>query len=124
MEELRQVAFICAGRAFGFAGLAIAVTMVGFSYDLLLALKSGGILFLILALAFAIKAQNATRKDYRRTELWSVLPPDRRPPPEHAQWAAATVLREAYTGFAERAAIVGVGLCAVAVLVTVVRAVT
>lgn len=119
MEELRRVAFQCAGRAFGFALLASSVTMVGFSYDLALCVKIGAVLFALIAALFLLFAQRAPSRDYRNTEVWLWLPPERRPAASHAQWAVTQALREAYLSFARHAGLASAGLVLIALVLHV-----
>jgi len=121
MDELRNVANVCVGRAFAFAMLAIGVTMIGFSFNMVLALKTGGILSTVLALIFILKGLGANRKDYRHTELWITLPQDRRPPVQHAQWASSTVLREAYFSYAHHAAVLAIVMGVTCILLALLR---
>jgi hypothetical protein len=116
VEELKRVAFQCAGRAFGFALLANIVTMIGFSYDLLLSVEIGVVLFALTAAVFLLSAERARIRDYRRTELWSWLPPDQRPAAQHAQWAVGQALREAYLTFARQAGLASGALVLIALV--------
>lgn len=104
MDELRRLAFVSIGRACGFAGLAIFCVMVGLTFDPLVALRSGGILMTLATIVLLIKARGALTKDVRRTEMWIMLDESKRPASEYAQWAGATVLRDAYLWFAQYAA--------------------
>ena len=99
MEKLRQVAFISVGRGVAFAGLGIFVVMVGLSFDPVLALRSGGVLLLILLAGLLLKAQQVARADYRRTEAWLLLDRADRPD-EHVAGYLTTALREACMWFA------------------------
>ena len=119
MEEMRRIAFQCAGRAFGFALLGNAVTMIGFSYDLALAVKIGAVLFGLTATVFLLLAHRAPWRDYRKTELWLWLPPDRRPASAHAQWSTGRAMQEAYLAFARHAGMACGGLAMLALLLAV-----
>ena len=99
MERLRHVAFISIGRGVAFAGLGIFVVMVGLSFDPVLALRSGGVLLLILLAGLLIKAQHVARTDYRRTEAWLLLDRAERPDESIARYLTAA-LREACIWFA------------------------
>lgn len=118
MEHLRRTAFQSIGRACGFAGLAVLCVMVGLSYDPVAAAKAGGILTMIMTLVLVIKARAAAYQDYRRTELWAMLDKADRPPATIAQWASATILREAYLWFARYCAAVTVCLWAAALVLS------
>lgn len=56
---------------------------------------------LIMTFVLLMKARIALTQDYKRTEMWLLLPKDFRPPERYAQWAASTVLRDAYFTFAK-----------------------
>jgi hypothetical protein len=100
MEQMRRIAFEIVQRACLFGSLAIFCIMVGMSFEPRLAFQAGGTLTAVMALILIYKAQEALTKPYKRTELWLYLPKESRPPDASAQWASATVLREAYLTFA------------------------
>jgi sulfite exporter TauE/SafE len=110
MDDLRAVAHGVVGRGYGFMVLGIGMTMVGFSFNLLLALKIGAVLFTIGAVIFVLCGLRAPRRPYQRTELWVSLPEEKRPHRSMAQWAASTVLTEAYFRFAQHSAVTAVAL--------------
>lgn len=112
MDILRKVAMECVARGVGFGALAIAVTMVGFSYDPPLAARVGATCTTLMVCILWLKAVYASKQSYRRTELWTSLLPSERPPEQYAQWAAATVLRDTYLAFAYYVSIVAAGLWA------------
>lgn len=116
MERLRIVAFQTIGRAVGFAGLAIFCVMIGLSFDPLMAVRSGGVLVLMLLSVLLMKARSALTSDHRQTEMWLYLDHCEKPAEAYAQWAAATVLRDAYFWFARWTAGVAVLLWSAAVL--------
>lgn len=106
MEHLRVVAYQSVGRACGFAGFAIVCVLIGLSFDPVAATRTGGALTLIMTVVLLLKAQYARSQNYRDTELWIMLDKEQRPPKRFAQWAASTVLRDAYLRFAQYAAAV------------------
>jgi hypothetical protein len=116
MEPVRQAAFVSVIRATGFAGLAVFMTVVGLSFDLVLAGRTGGVLCLITAVVLMMRARGAVRVDHRRTEAWLLLDEGQRPPAEYAQRVTATALAEAYTVCASHAALAAASLFAVAAL--------
>ncbi|MCC2112194.1 MAG: hypothetical protein KDJ16_09190 [Hyphomicrobiales bacterium] len=116
MEHLRHAANISIGRACGFYGLGIITVMMGLSFDPLLATRSGAVLVTGLTIVLMIRARGALSQDYRRTEMWLLLEDDQRPPSSYAQWAASTVLRDAYLYFAQWAAGLSVLMWTVALL--------
>ncbi len=73
MDPLEAVSDFCIRRALGFAGFGICMTMLALSFDLALALRSGGSLIAAIAAAMLIGAWRAPRRDMRRSEAWSTL---------------------------------------------------
>lgn len=104
MDEIRRVAYLCIGRACGFAGLAVVTTVIGLAYDPLLATRCGGVLMTLITMFLLLKSRLVYKQDHRRTELWIMLDKEHRPPAGQAHWATATVLNEAYLWFAQYAA--------------------
>jgi hypothetical protein len=104
MKRLWRSANISIGRATAFAAFAIACVMIPLSFNPRLMMRAGGLLTLGLAVGLILKANLAVRQDYRRTEMWLLLPPDDRPPREVAKRVSGTVLRETYLRFAMFAA--------------------
>lgn len=97
---MRRAAFESVSRGCGFGFLAIGCFMIGMS-DPRAIFQTGGVLTLIMTLVLLVKARYALTQDYKRTEMWLLLPKDFRPPERYAQWAASTVLRDAYFTFAK-----------------------
>jgi hypothetical protein len=110
MEEMRKVAFACVARACGFGMLAIVCIMVGMSFDPRAVFQAGGMLTLIMTLILILKARYALTQNYKKTEMWLYLPKDFRPPEAYAQWAASTVMRDAYFTFAYYTAMISIAM--------------
>ena len=72
-ERIRRAVMISLYRGLGFCGLGVFTTMIGLSYDLRIALGAGAVLTGLVACALALKAVNAPRLDYRRTEAFLLL---------------------------------------------------
>ena len=108
MENIRRLAMISVGRGCGFAALAIIVTMLGVSFDLLLMARSGAIMFAFVAALLQFLAWIAPSRNPKRTELWIMLDPKDAPPPAVAQQVIGGVLAETYSRFARWAFIGGV----------------
>lgn len=121
MDRLRTVAFQTIGRAVGFTGLGIFTVMTGLSYDPLMALRTGGVLVLILLAVLVFKARNAAAIDYRRTEMWLLVDKADRPEEPYAKWAASSALHQAYSCFARWTAGVAAILWGMAVVLTLLR---
>ncbi len=73
MEPLDHAADRCIRRALGFAGLAIGTVMLALSYDISLALRSGGDLMAIAAIVLLATAWRARRTDLRDSETWALF---------------------------------------------------
>jgi hypothetical protein len=95
MEPIRRLAFESIARGSAFAVLAIVVTMIGVSFDAVLALKVGAFGFTLLAAVLMLWAERAPVRDPRRTEVWSSLPKDHRPPVAIAQKVIGHATRDA-----------------------------
>jgi hypothetical protein len=100
LEKLRRVAFFSIGRAVGYSGLGIFVVMVGLSYEPVLALRSGGVLLLLLIAGLLLRAQRVHLADYRHTEAWNLLDRSERPDGPAAGRSVTAALREACLWFA------------------------
>lgn len=112
---MRKAAFESVSRGCGFGFLAIACFMMGMS-DPRTIFQTGGILTLIMVLVLLVKARHALTQDYKRTEMWLMLPKDFRPPEQYAQWAASTVLRDAYFTFAKYTAFTSIVMWVIALV--------
>ena len=113
MEEMRKAAFQSVARGCGFGVLAIVCVMMGMSNPRAM-FQAGGILTLMMTFILILKARYALTQNYKRTEMWLMLPKDFRPPERYAQWAASTVLRDAYFTFAQYTAIVSIAMWVIA----------
>lgn len=116
---MRKAAFESVSRGCAFGFLAIACVMMGMVHDPKLIFQAGGIMTLIMTLVLVLKARGALTKDYKRTEMWLMLPKDFRPPEAYAQWAASTVLRDAYLTFAQYTALISVLMWVIAIFMRV-----
>lgn len=123
MRRLQQAAEISVARGCGFAALAIFTFMVGFAGNIRLSLAVGGCMALLASFVLIIKALNAERTSYKRTEVWIMLEPEDRPRPEVAQKLISTALREVYLRFALRAAKLSLGLLAASFLLRLMQVV-
>ena len=105
---MRHAALISVGRACGFAGLGILCLMIGLSYDILAALRTGGVCVSLLTIVLIFRSSRAARVDHRRTELWLMLEERQQPPEAYARWAVSTALRDAYLRFAQYSALASI----------------
>jgi hypothetical protein len=101
MDRIQYLANLSVRRGCGFAGLAIFTTMFGMAGDPALAIRIGAGLFALTGLVLAFKAWQATRRDYRKTELWIMLDNGRDLPAGYPPEIICQVLREVYLRYAE-----------------------
>jgi len=115
MDMLTHAADRCIRRALGFAGLAIGTVMLSLSFDIVLALRSGGDMLALTALVLLIIAWRAGDTNPRDSETWALfraMQPDataRIAKPE-AKRMLSTALRRRLLWHAER---VGLGALAI-----------
>ena len=100
MNDVRDAAFLSVGRGVAYAGFAILTLMLSLSFDPVMALKSGGVLQLLLFAGLMLKAQRIHARDYRHTETWSLLDRAKRPDERFAGRVVVDALREACHCFA------------------------
>ena len=118
MDAVEQAAFVSVGRASGFAALAIACFMIGFSYDPILSARTGALLSLMTALILAHRCALALTTPYRSTETWLILEKEARPPKSLAQKMIGMALRQAYAWYGRVAALATIVLGAAALLLS------
>jgi hypothetical protein len=100
MQTLERFAELSVARGCGFAAVGIGTIMLAFAEQIPMALYAGGLLTLGTSLILILKAQWASRRPYKRTELWIMLHPVERPDAAVAQQIIGTILRETYQRFA------------------------
>lgn len=118
---MEYVAAISVARGCGFAALAIVTMMFGLSGDMPNALQAGGILCLLVVAVLLLKAFNAPRHPYKRTELWIMLDEADRPPATIAQGLVSDILRRAYLRFAKQFAFVSALMLIATIILKVLR---
>lgn len=116
---MRKAAFISVARACGFGMLAIFCIMVGMSFNPRAVFQAGGILTLLMTFILLLKARYALTQDYKKTEMWLILPKDFRPPERYAQWVTSTVMRDAYFTFAQYTALISILMWVMALIVRI-----
>lgn len=93
-NEIDRLAAVSVWRGTGFAALAIAAAMSSLVFDPALAMRLGGVLTLLLAIALRIKASLIQRKPAQETEVWVLLDRDRRPHRDVAAQLIRAAMRE------------------------------
>lgn len=116
MEKIREVAFMCVGRAVMFGTLAIGCIMIGFSFNPVSAFRSGAVATLLMATILMWKALTATRRNPKATEVWLYLDEASRPLDQHARFVFATVMREVYGRYAQFSLLVACALFAISLI--------
>lgn len=117
--EIRRAAIFSTARGCGFAALAIVTGMIGFVSEPVLALKIGGVSFLLSAAILVLKAWHAPRKPFRDTEVWLLLDEVHRPMAAYAQAAISGARIEAFYRFAHMAATIAAILLASALIASI-----
>ncbi len=118
MEKIQQAATISIGRAVFFTGFAITMIMFGLAYDYLLALRTGAILTLGLAVLLIWFAQNVQSKKPEHCEAWLLLSEEDRPSGEAAQRVFFTIMHDTYLFFAVRAFAIGAVMLALSIILS------
>ncbi len=113
---MRKLAYESVQRACGFGMLAIICVMVGMSFDPVRVFQAGGVLTLMMTFILILKARYALTQNYKKTEMWLYLDKNFRPPEAYAQWAASTVLRDAYFTYAQYTAMISIVMWVIALL--------
>ena len=96
MDAIKEASDLSIRRACGFGLLAIWTTMVGLSYEPLLAVRVGAVLMTIMGAVLLIRAWGAGRRPYKRTEVWLILNKTHNLPEARAQQVFGNILRERY----------------------------
>lgn len=121
MDRVTTLADLSIRRACGFASFGIAATMAALSFEPVLCFRTGAVLFAVTAAVLWVMAQDAPRRNVRRTELWTLLGGKAPVPEARVQQVLGGVLRERYLWHATAAAVVAVVLWIVALLFLLVR---
>jgi len=107
MEEMIQrYTYASVARGCGFGGLAIVTTMIGCAADLSLFFRTGGIATLLMCFILIYKASRVHEVPFKSTEVWIMLPRERRPPEMLAAPLIAQARREVMLKFAYASALV------------------
>lgn len=101
IERVRQCAELSVKRGLGFALLGVGCTVVGFSWEPILAFEVGAAGTLLLCVVLFFRALDAPARDYRKTETWILLDKKIDLPAERLQSTIGTILQELYRRYAE-----------------------
>jgi hypothetical protein len=100
VNEIEQAAQLSIGRACGFAGFGIALTVLALSFEPVIAAKIGAVLSLGLTLTLLIHASRAPHTPHQSTEVWLLIDQASRPPSQHARHIINEARRDAMLWFA------------------------
>jgi hypothetical protein len=101
VNDIEQAAQLSIGRACGFAGFAIALTVLALSFEPVIAAKIGAVLSLGLTLTLLIHASRAPHTPHQSTEVWLLIDQASRPPAQHARRSINEARRDAMLWFAK-----------------------
>lgn len=122
MKEIEQAAQMSIGRTCGLAGFAIAVAVVGLSFEPTLAVKAGAVLTFGLTISLLVCASLAHHTPYQRTAVWLLIDRSSRPPARHAQRIINEARRTAMLWFASWAALTSALFAGVGLALAIIRA--
>ncbi|HUE47111.1 MAG TPA: hypothetical protein VMO81_12735 [Aestuariivirgaceae bacterium] len=121
MNEIEQAAQLSIGRACGFAGFGIALTVLALSFEPMLAAKTGAVLSMGLTLTLLIFAFRAHHTPHQTTEVWLLIERDSRPPARDARRIINEARRFAMLWFARWTATVSALFASSAILLALAR---
>ena len=93
-DTVKRYTTLSIARGVGFGSLAVFCFVVGFSGDTVNLLRAAGFGSFLISITLLIKAVNSSQKNYRRTEVWTMLPEHDRPPTEIASRLVTTIRRK------------------------------
>ena len=122
MNDIEQAAQLSIGRACGFAGFGIALTVLALSFEPVFAAKIGAALSLVLTLTLLIYASRAHHTPHETTEVWLLIEERSRPPNQHAHRIINEARRSAMLWFARWTAASSALFASSAILLALARA--
>jgi hypothetical protein len=121
VNEIEQAAQLSIGRACGFAGFGIALTVLALSFEPMLAAKTGAVLSMGLTLTLLGFAYRAHNTPHETTEVWLLIDRESRPPARHARRIINEARRFAMLWFARWTAAVSALFASSALLLALAR---
>ena len=112
-DDIRRYAELSVRRGCGFALMAIATAMVGFSSEPWIAVRSGSVFVLIAALVLFWRGWTARARNYRRTEVWLMIEDAPALPRERLQDMIGGALADVYFSHARFAAYIALAMCVI-----------
>ncbi|MBM3557145.1 MAG: hypothetical protein FJX47_16510 [Alphaproteobacteria bacterium] len=121
IQRIRDNALVSVGRASLFGVLAVWVVVFGLITWPVLAMRAGAICFALMTAILILKAWQAGRRDFKRSETWILLERRHDLPDDVAARVIPSILAEAFWRFATYAAILSLGFWVAAVVVWLIR---
>jgi hypothetical protein len=115
-DDIRRHAELSVRRGCGFALMAIATVMVGFSGEPWIAVRAGAVFVTIAALVLAWKGWGARTRNYRHTEVWLMIEEAPALPRDRLQTMIGGALADTYFSYARQAAYIAVAMCVIGFL--------
>jgi hypothetical protein len=112
-DDIKRYAELSVRRGCGFAVLAIATAMVGFSGEPWIAVRTGEVFVLILAVVLFWRGYAARERNYKHTEVWLMIEQPPALPRERLQTLIGGALADVYFAHARLAAYVTLAMCAI-----------
>ena len=110
-DDVRRYADLSVRRGCGFALMAIATAMVGFSGEPWIAVRTGTIFVMIAAIVLFWRGRSARARNYRRTEVWLMIEDAPALPSDRLQSMIGGALAEVYFRHARLAAYMALAMC-------------
>ena len=101
VDRIRVCAETSVRRATAFALLGVGTMMIGVSYNMEMALKTGAGLLAIIAVILGFRSLMAMTADYRKTETWMLLDKSHPLPADRLQRVIGETLRDIYRRYAK-----------------------
>jgi hypothetical protein len=99
VDQFRDTAYMCIGRAVFFGSLAIFCTMVGCAFNPVIAFRAGAFLTLFMSATLLFKSHHAAVQNPKSTEVWLYLDKSNRPVDPASMRVFASVMRTVYGQF-------------------------
>ena len=112
-DDIRRYAELSVRRGCGFALMAVATAMVGFSSEPWIAVRVGAIFVLMGAVVLFWKGRTARLRNYRRTEVWLMIEDAPALPRDRLQDMIGGALSDVYFRHARLAAYMALAMCAI-----------
>jgi len=119
MDNIKRASEACVLRACFFAGVAIFTTMLGLSFDLVLACKFGAAMTVFWALFMLAWALRLPYARISENQVWIMLEHDQRPPKHQALKLIVPVMQDHLYDYAGKASFFGGSLALCAILLRI-----